>query len=287
MSRPIVVVISSHVAKGSVGNRAMVPVLEAMGYDVWAIPTVLLPYHPGQGQGVRVALDAGDFGGILDNLARREEIQRVKAIISGYLGSVQQVSEVVRFVQAVRHVADCHYVCDPVIGDAHGLYVSQPQAEAIRDMLVPIADLITPNRFEHAWLAGDAGIVHHDLEQTVALASRLPAPVQIVTSALAGDKAKRKTSIGNLFIDCRRQRASACMHARLESVPNGTGDLFTAAFCGFHLTGLGDELRRATRLVLGAIARTPQGDDLRIAADYQSVNANVNIPEITMTEWTW
>ena len=58
MSEPAsgaVIVISSHVVRGSVGNRAAVFALETLGYPVWALPTIVLPWHPGHGP-----LDAGD-----------------------------------------------------------------------------------------------------------------------------------------------------------------------------------------------------------------------------------
>jgi pyridoxine kinase len=55
--RPAVVVISSHVARGTVGNRAIVFALEALGFPVWAVPTVMLPWHPGHGPAPRIVPD--------------------------------------------------------------------------------------------------------------------------------------------------------------------------------------------------------------------------------------
>ena len=49
-----VIVVSSHVARGSVGNRAAVFALETLGHPVWAVPTVLLPWHPGHGRATRI-----------------------------------------------------------------------------------------------------------------------------------------------------------------------------------------------------------------------------------------
>ena len=43
---------------------------------------------------------------------------------------------------------------DPVLGDAGRLYVAQETAEAIRDRLIPLADIATPNLFELGWLTG-------------------------------------------------------------------------------------------------------------------------------------
>ena len=47
-------VISSHVVRGSVGNRAAVFALETLGFPVWAVPTVILPWHPGHSRATRI-----------------------------------------------------------------------------------------------------------------------------------------------------------------------------------------------------------------------------------------
>ena len=46
------------------------------------------------------------------------------------------------------------YVCDPVMGDLGGLYIPVETATAIRDHLIPIADIATPNRYELQWMVG-------------------------------------------------------------------------------------------------------------------------------------
>ena len=60
-AKPSVIVISSHVARGSVGNRSAVFALERLGFTVIAVPTVLLPFHPGHGPGTRIVSDDAAF----------------------------------------------------------------------------------------------------------------------------------------------------------------------------------------------------------------------------------
>ena len=43
---------------------------------------------------------------------------------------------------------------DPILGDAGKLYVATETAEAIRDRLLPLASIATPNLFELQWLTG-------------------------------------------------------------------------------------------------------------------------------------
>ena len=79
----------------------------------------------------------------------------IGAVLSGYLGEASQVDAVASLVAAVKaRNPRALYVCDPVMGDYGGLYVKQELAEALRDKLMPIADIATPNRFELEWMAG-------------------------------------------------------------------------------------------------------------------------------------
>jgi len=61
-----VIVISSHVVRGSVGNRAAVFALETLGHQVWALPTVVLPWHPGHGRSTRLTFAEADFDAAID-----------------------------------------------------------------------------------------------------------------------------------------------------------------------------------------------------------------------------
>lgn len=150
-----VIVISSHVVRGKVGNRAAVFALETLGHPVWALPTVILPWHPGHGRSTRVTISDTDFQSVIDDLIAAPWVGEVRAVLSGYLGSSGQAEGVSRLVTALKERnPKLIYACDPVIGDAGGLYVPEATATAIRDQLLPLANLATPNRFELAWLAG-------------------------------------------------------------------------------------------------------------------------------------
>ena len=81
-----VIVISSHVARGSVGNRAAVFALETLGHPVWAVPTVILPWHPGHGPATRIVPDADQFSAFMKDLERAPWLGEVAAVLSGYLG---------------------------------------------------------------------------------------------------------------------------------------------------------------------------------------------------------
>jgi pyridoxine kinase len=262
-----VIAISSHVIRGSVGNRAAVFALEAMGHPVWAFPTVVLPWHPGHGPSTRLHLPVEGFSQAIDDLIQAPWLGEVKAVLTGYLGHVEQPREVARLIQAIKsRKPDVLYLCDPVIGDMGGLYVPLATAEAIRDHLVPLADIITPNRYELAWLSGTSVDTN---QQIIEAASKLGQQRALVTSAvpmMAG-------WIGNLFITEKRRFLAE--HRLVPNPPNGLGDLMSAVFLSRILSGLDEEeaLRLATASVFEILSRTRQQgrDELVLHAHAQSL----------------
>ncbi len=150
-----VIVISSHVVRGSVGNRAAVFALETLGFPVWAVPTVVLPWHPGHGPAGRIVPPPHEFATLMQDLERAPWLGEVGAILTGYLGHPEQADAVAGLIKAVKaRNPNALYLCDPVIGDQKGLYVPEATANGIRDKLLPLADIATPNRFELSWLTG-------------------------------------------------------------------------------------------------------------------------------------
>lgn len=262
-----VIVISSHVVRGTVGNRAAVFALETLGHPVWALPTVILPWHPGHGRATRVAISAEDFDAVVADLIRAPWRGEVKAVLSGYLGSAAQARSVARLVESLRaDNPDLLYMCDPVCGDERGLYVPQETAAAIRDALIPLASIATPNRFELAWLAGAALKTNAAIME--AALSLGPARM-LVTSALplmAG-------STGNLYLSGRS--ALLAEHRVVPNPPNGTGDLLSAIFLSRLMENLPEEraLMTATASVFEIVARTARrgADELTLEQDASSI----------------
>ena len=121
-----VIVISSHVARGSVGNRAVVFALETLGHPVWAVPTIMLPWHPGHGPATRIVPDAEQFAAFMKDLERAPWLGEVAGVLSGYLGDFRQAEAVASLVNVVKaRNPRALYICDPVMGDSGGLYVPE------------------------------------------------------------------------------------------------------------------------------------------------------------------
>ncbi|QRM53617.1 pyridoxal kinase PdxY [Sinorhizobium sp. BG8] len=263
-----VIVISSHVVRGSVGNRAAVFALETLGHPVWAVPTVVLPWHPGHGPSTRVAIGDREFDDIISDLIRAPWLGQVKAVLSGYLASAGQAASVARLVRALKaRNADITYMCDPVLGDVNGLYVREEIAEAIRDELLPLATLATPNRYELSWLSGAA------LETNAAImdaALALGPPRMLVTSAIP----MMSGSTGNLYLSGKH--ALLAEHRLVANPPSGTGDLVAALFLSRLMDGMPEEksLLLATAGVFEIVARTAKrgADELTLEQDASSLS---------------
>ncbi|MEO4001134.1 pyridoxal kinase PdxY [Mesorhizobium sp. CAU 1732] len=261
-----VIVISSHVARGSVGNRAAVFALESLGHPVWAVPTVILPWHPGHGRATRIVPEAEQFSSLMQDLAGSPWLGEVGAVLSGYLGDAGQAQAVAALVRAVKtRNPQALYLCDPVMGDAGGLYVPEATAFAMRDTLLPLADIATPNRFELEWLVGTALA---DNKAAALAALRMGPATTLVTSA----HAMMSGSIGNLLVTPRE--VVLAEHRLMANPPNGTGDLTAALLLARLMSGMKPEkaLQMATAAVFEIIARaTKRGsDELMLETDAQS-----------------
>ncbi len=270
---------SSWVASGHVGLSAIVPALQALGHEVVALPTVLLSCHPGHARfaGERVAPDLIER--MLDVLLDGAGAQSFDAVLTGYLPSPAHVEVAERMLDRLRRAGDIPYLCDPVVGDhPKGLYVDRAAAEAIRDRLVPHADIVTPNLFELSWLSGrEAAPLPSRLDEVRALARRLGAAAVLVSSVpVEGEPGQ----IGNLIeltggahqlgdLSGRVDDGGGAILAtvsRHEKVPHGTGDLLSGLLLGHLLNGhdWSEALARAVAGLEIAIAESLGACDLHL-----------------------
>jgi pyridoxine kinase len=262
---PSIMTISSHVAYGAVGNRIMVPALEALGISVTALSTVELPWHPGMnaafGKGGRIVHDDAAFAAMIDCLCNAPWLGQMDGMITGYLGSPAQAAAIAKLVLALKHANPAAlYLCDPVIGDTNGLYVPEATANAIRDQFWPLADIVTPNLFEFGWMTGTAAA---DIAQIIKTAKSLNKHHVVVTSVNAGTD---KT--GNLLVT--ENQSSLISHNRLSPAPNGTGDMLAALFLGHIVQGnvATEALGKAASSVLSAINHANEHDKSSLSPEH-------------------
>jgi pyridoxine kinase len=226
--KPPVIVVSSHVARGAVGNRAAVFALERLGFPVIAVPTAVLAWHPGEGPATRIVPPGDAFAALVGDLIGDARLAAVGGVLSGYLGAAGQARPVAALVAAVKaRNPRALYLCDPVCGDLAGAYVPADVVAAIGEQLLPLADIATPNRHELGLLLGK---VLPDNDALIA-AARAAAPGEVlVTSAFAA-----RGEAANLLVtpDC----AYYACHASIADAPHGTGDLLAALYLAHRLGG--------------------------------------------------
>ena len=274
---PRILAISSQVAHGNVGLSIIVPALQAMGHEVMALPTVLLSNHPGHAHVAGTKIEPAVLHQMLDALEANRWLAGVDGLLTGYLPTREHVTfalEAVRRVRAVRGRHTVTYLCDPVLGDdPKGLYIDEMAARAIRDNLIALADIATPNRFELSFLnsaatpldiksANDA-LAHH-LNCTTTIATSIP-------SAVADETLNTVYSCGVAALTRVRIRPNS---------PHGTGDLFAALLLSAFLdtSDVFDALGRATAGVDQVLAASAGCDQLAVSGLPRRSEAHLTWP---------
>lgn len=267
-----VIVISSHVVRGSIGNRAAVFALETLEHPVWAVPTIVLPWHPGHGVSPPLEINDDSFTLLLENLKNgppnnQNWLNEVGAVLTGYMANAEQAKAVAKFIKSIKaRNKDIIHVCDPVMGDGDRLYVEEETAIAIKEHLVPISDAITPNLFELGWLTGKKiSTVQEAHAQAIKFKDKI-----VLTTSIAG---MMRNQIGNLLVssDAGHDNALFAEHRVVGGPTNGAGDLTSAVFTA-HLLNTRDReitLQRTTASVFEIIANSAKygADELLLEAN--------------------
>jgi pyridoxine kinase len=234
--------ISSQVAYGPVGNSASVPALQATGFTVSQIPTIILSNHPGLGKPSGVKLPAAEIEAILKSLEALGALDTCVGVMTGYFASADQIKVAASFIRKMKEKnASLYVLVDPILGDDGSLYVSNEVATAIRDELLPLASCITPNCFELGWLSGKP--VSTKAEVLIA-ATHLPCKEILATSIpLNADNLATLAITGS---ECAETISPV-----KPSVPHGTGDFLAGLYFAARLNGF--ESREALKLSAGIL----------------------------------
>ena len=254
-----VISIQSQVAYGHVGNSAAVFPMQMHGIDVIAVPTTLLSNRPGYKTVRGRVLEAQLVADLLQGVEERGALDTCNMILSGYLGSPEIATVVADFVARARASHPrLIYACDPVLGDRdRGLFVQAGIPPLVRDRLLPLADIITPNHFEFEWLCGAKALTSGQMiAQAQTLLARGPSTV-VVTSAELED-----TPAGEIeTLAIEHENAWRVRTPKLPISPNGTGDLFASLLVSARVRG--SDTRQALSHAASAIFAVLQ----RTAAD--------------------
>ncbi len=234
--------ISSQTVYGHVGNSAAQFVLQRLGFEVWAIPTILLSNHPGHTPPAKTTISTKDILDHVSKLASNGWLRSCVAVHSGYLADPSQIDAVAQAVGIVRREnSDAIYACDPIMGDqATGLYVSEGVADRVKTKLVPLADILTPNAFELAHITGQEIV---DTDHALIAARQVVAPMVLCSSIPRSSGAIATAAIN-------ADHAYMVETPKIDNTPKGTGDVLAALYLAESLKGA--DSKHALRYAVGA-----------------------------------
>lgn len=216
-----ILAISSQTIFGPVGNSAAVPALQEQGHEVIAIPTTLLSHHPGLGRPIGRVTDLQLLQDFLTRLDDMGILEACDAVATGYFATAEQVDLTAETIARIKKKnPDLVVLVDPVLGDNNTLYVPQAVAIAIRNHLLPLATITTPNRFELGWLTGSDPQSDMTFAET---ANALGISELIVTSAFVNEQAITTLHIAEDMV----HRHTMPNQPR---TPNGTGDFLAGQY---------------------------------------------------------
>ena len=225
--------IQSAVAHGHVGNSAAVFPLQRIGVEVIPVNTVNFSNHTGYGAWRGPMIDPADVREVITGVGERGVFEGVDAVLSGYQGGEGIADVIIDAVAKVKAAnPDAVYACDPVMGNAKsGCFVAPAIPDLLRDRVVPVADIITPNQFELGYLTGtEPDTVETTLESVDAAMAMGPKTV-LVTSVERPDRPEG--TIEMLAADADGAWIAQTPHLPLKA--NGSGDVTAALFTAHYL----------------------------------------------------
>ncbi|MCV0333731.1 pyridoxal kinase PdxY [Microbacterium sp.] len=225
--------IQSAVAFGHVGNSAAVFPLQRIGVEVLPVYTVNFSNHTGYGawRGPMIAPD--DVREVITGIEERGVFGQIDAVLSGYQGG-EGIGDVI--IDAVARVKSANpnavYACDPVMGNAKsGCFVAPAIPVLLRERVVPVADIITPNQFELGFLTDTEPDTLESTLASVDLAHAMGPRTVLVTSVERPDR--EEGTIEMLAADGEGAWLVQTPHLPMKA--NGSGDVTAALFTAHYV----------------------------------------------------
>lgn len=225
--------IQSAVAYGHVGNSAAVFPLQRIGVEVLPVYTVNFSNHTGYGAWRGPLIDPADVREVITGIEDRGVFGQIDAVLSGYQGG-EGIGDVI--IDAVARVKaanpDAVYACDPVMGNAKsGCFVAPAIPILLRERVVPVADIITPNQFELGFLTETEPDTLESTLASVDLARAMGPRTVLVTSVERPDR--EEGTIEMLAVDGDGAWLVQTPHLPLKA--NGSGDVTAALFTAHYV----------------------------------------------------
>lgn len=229
--------IQSHVVFGYAGNKAATFPMQLLGVDVWALNTVQFSNHTQYGKWGGMVMPEGQIGSIVQGINNIDQLQLCNGVLSGYIGSAQQVQEIIEAVDFVKSKnPNAIYFCDPVMGHpSKGCIVADGVKEALCEIALPKADILSPNLVELRELTG---LTVENFDQALqAVQKLLSMGLKIVLVKHLAHAGKDPNSFEMLLATTEGiWHISRSLH-QFDREPVGVGDLTAGLFFANYLQG--------------------------------------------------
>ncbi|MCR5715914.1 MAG: pyridoxamine kinase [Lachnospiraceae bacterium] len=221
---------------GRCSIAVQLPIISTMGIQCCPVPTAIFSDHTGFESFYSV-----DFTSHMERYIEEWDklSLRFEGIVSGFLGSAQQIEIVKSFLSRFKH-QETIVLIDPVMGDYGKLYPSYSlQLSGQMHELLPYADIITPNLTEACILTGTTyreEMSDSELEELCVKLSTpkdgLKAPQKIVISGL-----NKEDYLGNFIFETGKD-PKLMLTPRVGKNRSGTGDVFSAIIAADAVNGV-------------------------------------------------
>lgn len=248
--------IQSAVAFGHVGNSAAVFPLQRIGVEVLPVYTVNFSNHTGYGAWRGPLISPADVADVLAGIEDRGVFPEIDVVLSGYQGGEGIADVIIDAVARVKKAnPDAVYACDPVMGNAKsGCFVAPAIPELLRERVVPVSDILTPNQFELGFLTGtEPDSIDSTLASADLLRERGPRTI-LVTSVERPDR--EADTIEMMVVD--DAGAWIVQTPLIPMKANGSGDVTAALFTAHYRRSgdAADALARTASSVFDLLSNT-------------------------------
>ncbi|CAD6184314.1 unnamed protein product [Caenorhabditis auriculariae] len=254
--------IQSHVVHGYAGNKCSIFPLQLHGFEVDSINSVQFSNHAGNVEYLTLPtryehvkgqkLTDTELEELYEGL-RLNKINNYTHILTGYCGNVDFLKKIADVVTDIkRKDSNTFFVCDPVMGDHGKYYTPRELMPVYRDVLLPLADLLTPNAFELGELTGSTVATEEQCLAAIDVLHDKGVRFVVVTSGVTDAQSEETLCC---YSSVREANASSPTRyrftfPRLRGHFVGTGDVFTALLVAWLDRSRGD--------VSGAVERVLQ-----------------------------
>lgn len=251
-STPITLSIAGSDSGGGAGIQADIKAISATGGYACTAITALTAQNTLGVQAIH-AVPPAFIRQQLDSVFSDLDVRAVKVGMLGDVATIRCVAEAVRDYQPPA------VIVDPVMVATSGDVLLEPAAvSSLRDELLPLADLITPNLYEAQVLLGQRGAPLPETEAELRVMAKALMSTGAGSVLVKGGHGAGDESVDVLCIDNSFEALAAPRVATRNT--HGTGCTLSAAIASYCAQGLGlaQAVARAKAYISAAIAASDQ-----------------------------